>query len=68
MTKLDISVHNHVEINKEEEEIPEVEQCLFLIMLKLTLLLMSIYEKNTKKETLSEFPQMFFGCLQQLLL
>lgn len=25
MTKLDISVHNHVEINKEEEEIPEVE-------------------------------------------
>lgn len=59
MTNVDINAHNHVEINKEEE-ITGVEQ-LFSIMLKLTSLLMSIQEKNTTKETLSEFPQMFFG-------
>lgn len=49
MPNVDKNAQNLAEINKEEEEIPGVEQFFFKIILKLTLLLMSIYEKILRK-------------------
>lgn len=53
MPNIDISAHNHVEINKEEE-MPGVEQFL-KIMPKLTLMVMSICEKNTTQKNLNSY-------------